>query len=182
MPALYLRWHGQSWLFDCGEGTLRQLMKADVSGGPTDIGAIFITHMHGDHTFGLPSIVVYLNLCFQAQTDSLGLSKTKPLHIYGPQGLHNFLTTALQLTFVKLKLPIIVHEFRPKSPATNKVERAAEEWSKPWRTVEHAMIRQELIHQNPDGSYDLFQFRPRDRPFDLLRRPVADIFAGAPTR
>src|SRR3954451_18630434 len=71
---------GRVLLFDCGEGTQQQLMRAEHvrSGG---IEAIFITHLHGDHLFGLPGLL-----------SSLGLGgRREPLIVYGPSGIHAYL-------------------------------------------------------------------------------------------
>ena len=67
------------FLFDCGEGTQFQFLHADLR--PTRIEAIFITHLHGDHYFGLPGLLSTLTL----------LGHEKRLTIVGPQGLKDFL-------------------------------------------------------------------------------------------
>ncbi|HWS70916.1 MAG TPA: ribonuclease Z [Thermoanaerobaculia bacterium] len=70
---------GRTLLFDCGEGTQHQLFRSTVK--PGSIDAIFITHLHGDHLFGLPGLLA-----------SLGMqARTRPLMVYGPRGLHKFL-------------------------------------------------------------------------------------------
>lgn len=74
LPALMLR-HGSSRvLFDCGEGTQRQLAKSE---GLVDLDAIFITHFHADHWLGLPGILKTFDL----------RERSRPLQVYGPQGL-----------------------------------------------------------------------------------------------
>ncbi len=55
-----LRWHGEGFLFDPGEGTQRQFIYANVA--PTCVTRIFISHFHGDHCLGLASILMRLNL------------------------------------------------------------------------------------------------------------------------
>lgn len=66
-------------LFDCGEGTQQQLLRAPVRSGAID--AIFISHLHGDHLFGLPGLLATLGLH----------GRTAPLTVYGPPGLQAYL-------------------------------------------------------------------------------------------
>jgi ribonuclease Z len=70
---------GRVLLFDCGEGTQHQLMRSSVRSSA--IEAVFITHLHGDHIFGLPGMIATLGLN----------ARTAPLTIYGPAGLVSFL-------------------------------------------------------------------------------------------
>jgi len=70
---------GRVLLFDCGEGTQHQLMRSAVRFGA--IEAIFITHLHGDHLFGLPGLLASMSLNARA----------KPLALYGPRGLAEFM-------------------------------------------------------------------------------------------
>ncbi len=72
LPAVHISYNGYSILFDCGEGTQRQLTLAGIS--PTSIDAIFITHLHGDHVFGLPGIINTMLLN----------NRRKPLYIFLP--------------------------------------------------------------------------------------------------
>jgi ribonuclease Z len=74
LPATLVRAGGDRLLFDCGEGTQRQLLRA---GGLPDVDAIFITHFHLDHWLGLPGMVKTLDL----------RGREKPLAIYGPPEL-----------------------------------------------------------------------------------------------
>ena len=59
LPALLVRRGGEKLLFDCGEGTQRQLLR---SIGLVDIDAVFITHFHADHWLGLPGLLKSLAL------------------------------------------------------------------------------------------------------------------------
>lgn len=70
---------GRVLLFDCGEGTQLQLLRADVR--RARIEAIFITHFHGDHLYGLPGVLTTMAL----------LKRTEPLTVVGPAGLEAIL-------------------------------------------------------------------------------------------
>lgn len=85
------------WLFDCGEGTQLQILKSTIR--PRKIEKIFITHLHGDHIFGLPGLLS--SRSFQGGAE--------PLDIYGPVGIELFVRTTLKVSKTKLayKLNII---------------------------------------------------------------------------
>jgi ribonuclease Z len=73
-PSVLLRYEGDYFLFDCGEGTQKQLRKAKVS--PNKINYILLTHWHGDHALGIPGI-------FQSLSAN---SKTEKIVLVGPRG------------------------------------------------------------------------------------------------
>lgn len=87
------------WLFDCGEATQHQILHTPIR--PRKISKIFITHMHGDHIFGLPGLLG--SRSFQG-----GDSK---LDIYGPVGIRDFLETSLSTSRTHLVYPLEIHEF-----------------------------------------------------------------------
>jgi len=87
-------------LFDCGEGTQRQLMRSQV--GLPELEEIFITHFHGDHYLGLPGML---------KTFSLRQRETK-LTVYGPPGLKELFGT-LGRVFGKVSYPLDIVELRP---------------------------------------------------------------------
>jgi ribonuclease Z len=78
LPAILMRRGGDRLLFDCGEGTQRQLMR---SVGLTDVGCVFITHFHADHWLGLPGMLKSFAL----------REREQPLAIYGPPGLQRMM-------------------------------------------------------------------------------------------
>ncbi|MBO8234358.1 ribonuclease Z [Prochlorococcus marinus XMU1419] len=92
--ALKLSQSAEVYLFDCGEGTQHQLMRSKIKS--SQIKKIFITHMHGDHIYGLPGLLA-----------TLGLSgKSKGIEIYGPSELKDFINSALRSSFCKLSFPL----------------------------------------------------------------------------
>lgn len=89
---------GTVWLFDCGEATQHQILHTTVK--PRKIEKIFITHMHGDHIFGLPGLLG--SRSFQGGDETLD--------IYGPAGIREFVEMALALSRTHLAYPIVYHE------------------------------------------------------------------------
>ena len=83
--------NGEIWLFDCGEATQHQILR-------TNIRRIFITHLHGDHIFGLLGL-----LCSRS---FLSGEKPSPLTLYGGAGLREFVETGLRLSRSYLSYPI----------------------------------------------------------------------------
>ncbi|MBM7711845.1 ribonuclease Z [Enterococcus xiangfangensis] len=78
------------WLFDCGEGTQMQILRTTIR--PRKIEKIFISHLHGDHIFGLPGLLS--SRSFQGGEE--------PVEIYGPVGLEDYVRTSLQVTKTRL--------------------------------------------------------------------------------
>lgn len=105
--ALVLRTEGDCWLFDCGEGTQTQMMKSQLRAGR--ISKIFISHLHGDHLFGLPGLLCTVSL----NTNPEPQQTLNCVDIYGPRGLRHFVRTTLGLTGSQLLFPYAVHELEP---------------------------------------------------------------------
>ncbi len=97
--ALLLRRGGERLLFDCAEGTQRQLMRSVV--GLPDLEEIFITHFHADHYLGLPGMLKTFAL----------RQRDVPLTVYGPPGLRD-LFSSLGRVFGKLSYPLELVEVR----------------------------------------------------------------------
>ncbi|KOC91621.1 ribonuclease Z [Winslowiella iniecta] len=89
---------GGYWLFDCGEGTQHQMMRSPLKPGKME--KIFITHLHGDHIFGLPGLLT---------SRSMG-GVTEPLTIYGPVGIKAFVETTLSLSASYVTFPLEIVE------------------------------------------------------------------------
>ncbi|MDA7027046.1 ribonuclease Z [Bacillus sp. CLL-7-23] len=86
------------WLFDCGEATQHQILHTSIK--PRKIEKIFITHLHGDHVYGLPGLVS--SRSFQGGESCLT--------IYGPKGIKKYLETVLETTGTHLTYPLIIEE------------------------------------------------------------------------
>ena len=87
------------YLFDCGEGTQRQIMQSQLSTGK--LHTVFITHMHGDHYYGLPGLL---------STKKLDVV-LNPINIYGPKGIKNFLECALDISYKHLGYELNIVEY-----------------------------------------------------------------------
>ncbi|WP_367297449.1 ribonuclease Z [Loigolactobacillus coryniformis] len=82
------------WLFDVGEGTQQQILRTAIR--PRKVEKIFITHLHGDHIFGLPGFLS--SRSFQGGN--------QPLTIYGPKGVRDYVQTSLRVSDSRLTYPI----------------------------------------------------------------------------
>ena len=92
------------FLIDCGEGTQVQLRNQKVRF--SKINHIFISHLHGDHFFGLPGLVATFRL----------LGRVNPLHIYGPKGIKEAVTLLLKLGDSWTNYPLHFHELSSQAP------------------------------------------------------------------
>ena len=100
--AQYLEINNRHFLIDCGEGTQRQMRKYKV--GFAKINHIFISHLHGDHFFGLIGLISTYGI----------LSREKPLHIFGPKGIKEVTLLQLKLSKSYAKYDIVFHELTSK--------------------------------------------------------------------
>lgn len=90
----------QLFLIDCGEGTQVQLRHLKIRF--SKINHIFISHLHGDHFFGLPGLISTFRL----------LGRDKEMHIYGPSGIKEAITLLLKLGDSWTNYPLIFHELK----------------------------------------------------------------------
>ncbi|NEU31204.1 ribonuclease Z [bacterium LRH843] len=94
LAVRFLQKKRTQWLFDCGEATQHQLLQSPIT--LSKIDRIFITHLHGDHLFGLPGL-----LCSRSAQGAIS-----ELTIYGPNGVQEFVETALTVSKSHLSYPI----------------------------------------------------------------------------
>ena len=99
--ALRLTQKAEVWLFDCGEGTQHQFLRSEIKS--SQVRRIFITHMHGDHTFGLMGLIASGGLAGNAQ----------PIDIYGPSGLEEYLYACSKYAYMNLGSRLKVHQVEP---------------------------------------------------------------------
>lgn len=90
---------GTVWMFDCGEGTQHQILSSPVK--LSKLEKVFITHLHGDHIYGLPGML---------SSRSYQGGDT-PLTLYGPKGIRAFIETAFRISESYLTYPIEYVEF-----------------------------------------------------------------------
>jgi ribonuclease Z len=126
---------GTVLLFDCGEATQHQLLRAPVRSGA--ISAIFLTHLHGDHVYGLPGLLA-----------TLGMNgRQEPLDLVGPEGLAEYVESALRTSHHHPPFEVRVHaagEYRGNGFA---VTAAAVEHSVP-------CVAYCLVEEDRPGTFD----------------------------
>lgn len=94
------------YLIDCGEGTQMRLSERNIK--RSRIQRVFITHLHGDHFFGLPGLIT-----------SYGLYGRKdPLTIHGPVGIQEILLKIVEVTNIHLSYDLIIEEHHARGPLT----------------------------------------------------------------
>ena len=96
--SILLTYNAENILIDCGEGTQRQLKIANIN--PCKITKILLTHIHGDHTLGLPGLI-----------QTLGANNyQKTLEIYGPKNTRNFIDNILKTFHLENKIKLTTTE------------------------------------------------------------------------
>lgn len=100
LPSIAINYSGELILFDCGESTQRQMMKAGV--GFKSKFTIFLTHLHGDHVMGLPGLLYTLSM----------LDRREPIKIYGPKGVEDFIEMFQKTRYGKISFEVEVERVR----------------------------------------------------------------------
>jgi ribonuclease Z len=99
VAALAVQREGETILFDCGEGTQRQMMRYGVGFSFTEV---FFTHFHADHMLGITGLLRTMGL----------QDRTAPVTLYGPRGAQRILGAAMSLGIERNKFPVEVVEIR----------------------------------------------------------------------
>ena len=105
--AQVLQSQDESYLIDCGEGTQMQMARYKIR--RSKINHIFISHLHGDHYFGLIGLLTSMSL----------LGRTQDLHLYAPAPLHQILQLQLDVAFTRMTYPLHFHPLEKEGEIMN---------------------------------------------------------------
>ncbi len=135
--------NGRWLLFDCGEGTQYRLLRASVKLGQLD--AIFLTHLHGDHIFGLPGLLATLSMQHRDQS----------LYIYGPHGIKDFISSSLRFSFTRLSYELKITEIEPG------IVRQVDGYKVFCLPLDHQVLDYgyAVVEDDPPGRFDLEKAR-----------------------
>jgi len=137
--ALLLERDGERLLFDCGEGTQRQMMRF---GTGFTISHLFVTHLHGDHILGIPGLVQTLDFN----------GREEPLALHGPPGSKPHLRDLLEAGGYRPDFPITINEVRPGSVALDAAEYEIRTFETDHRNVSSTGYA--LIEDDRRGRFD----------------------------
>ena len=153
--AVRLAQRSELWLFDCGEGTQHQFLRSDLR--LSQLRRIFITHMHGDHVFGLPGLLA-----------SLGLSGSSGgVDLYGPDPLESYLEGVLRTSSTRIGYPLAVHQVR----------HAAEKDRLVFEDADLTVRATPLHHRVPAYAYRVEE-KPKPGRFDIAKAQEMAIPPG----
>ena len=112
VSCMALRLNSDVWMFDCGESSQVQLQKSRVKA--SKIRKIFLTHAHGDHSFGLPGVLCLMGQSTQSERDIAdpGDDILEPIDIYGPEGTRDLIRAVVQLSYSRVVAPHRIHELK----------------------------------------------------------------------
>ena len=153
--ALRLPQRAELWLFDCVEGTQHQFLRSELR--VSQLSRIFITHMHGDHVFGLPGLLA-----------SLGLAGAcSGIDLYGPDPLRDYLEGVLRTSSTRIGYPLRTH----------RVKQAAHSGAVLLEDDDLQVRCTPLTHRVPAFAYRVDQ-RPRPGRFDVEQARALGIPPG----
>jgi ribonuclease Z len=144
VSSIALQREGETLLFDCGEGTQRQMMRYGAS---FSFREVFFTHFHADHVLGITGLLRTMGL----------MDRTEPVTLYGPKGAERILGGVISMGIERNKFPVEIVEVRPGDTLSRKdydlvtfetIHRAD---TIGWALVEH----ERLGRFDPDKARDL---------------------------
>ena len=153
--ALRLPQRSELWLFDCGEGTQHQFLRSELR--VSQLRRIFVTHMHGDHVFGLPGLLASLGLA-----GSCG-----GIDLYGPDPLRDYLEGVMRTSSTRIGYPLRTH----------RVKEAAARGSLVLDDDDITVRCTLLTHRVPAYAYRVDQ-KPRPGRFDVERARALGVPPG----
>lgn len=138
------------WLFDCGEGTQHQLLRSELN--ISQVARIFITHMHGDHVYGLMGLLASAGMSGHAER----------IEVYGPQGIAEYVNACSERSYFRPSYEFEAHRVGPGLIFEDEEYAVSCEW---------------LKHSVPDLG---FRVQEKDRPgrFDVEKAQALGIPSG----
>ncbi len=163
--AIALKYHNEIILWDCGEGTQRQLIRSKTN--YMKIKKIFVTHFHGDHFLGLPGLI---------QTMSFA-DRSEPLHVYGPKGIEELMKGILNLGEYAVGFDIFAHEISDGMVVDD------EKYAVTCLAVKHSIPTYGLLFEEKKGREFLLEKAkalgiPKGRLYSKLQRGEEVEFNG----
>ena len=149
VSAIAVQREGDVFLFDCGEGTQRQIMRYATG---FSLGEIFITHLHADHFLGITGLLRTMAL----------QGRTEPLSVYGPPGARATLQAAVSLGVDRVSFPLVIEELEAGGVVTH---------------GEYDVVAFRVDHGTPALGYALVE-RERLGRFDVDRARAMGIPEG----
>ena len=141
LPSVLVRRGPELFLFDCGEGTQRQFLQARA--GINRKMRILISHLHGDHVFGIPGMLHSLSF----------MGRTRELEIIGPKGIVELVTSVNRVVKLYNRFPIRIREVKPGQTIVD---------------AEYRLRVAEARHGIPCLAY-AFEEKPRSGRFDAAK-------------
>ncbi len=136
--AIHLNREGDEILWDCGEGTQRQMMRFNTGFG---VSHVFVTHLHGDHVFGIPGLV-----------QSLGFNgRDAPLAVHGPPGTRRHLRSLVHAAGHDPGFPVRINEVSPGGVALDRPEYQIKAFETDHRTTS---VGYALVEDDRPGRFD----------------------------